>query len=212
MMDISVYITLNNKTDLNKVTAVLRNQHIDKPIYIIDLGDSFRINFDSDYEHFEIETEVKATFTDYEFVSDLGKGLKEIKMTIHRIQSPFSSDGWGRQFNSDAIESTIYLVRKSRTDDNISDEVNTTFKVLLGDIEKEYTVNAVPGINKSNNEKGFILVKPVTSEDDKAELIENTLFKTKSDAFWRGFNLMTIQIEQEFEDYKKSIKRKRKKK
>lgn len=212
MMDIAVYITLNNKTDLDKVTAILRKRHIDKPIYIIDLGDSFRINFESDYEHFEIETEVQATFTDYEFVSDLGKGRKEIKMTIHRIQSPFSSDGWGRQFNSDAIESTIYLVRKSRTDDKITDEVNTTFKVLLGDTEKEFTVNAVPGINKSNNEKGFILVKSVTGEDDKTELIENKLFKTKSDAFWRGFNLLTIQIEQEFEDFKKSNKRKRKKK
>lgn len=212
MLDISVNITLNNKSDLEKVTEILKRQNIDKPVYIIELSDSYSINFESDYEHFEIDTDLESSFNDYEFVSDLGKGQKQIRIRINRTQSPFSSDGWGRHFNSDPIETTKFFIRRSKKESQTNNDINTTFKVLFNDIEKEYTVNAVPGINKATDEKGYILVKNINDSGNDTELIEKKLFKTKSEAFWRGYQLMTSQIEQEFTDYQKSIKRKRKKK
>lgn len=205
----SVNIRLNNKSDLEKVTEILKCQQIDKPVYIIESSCSYSINFESDYEHFEIDTDLENSFNDYEFVSDLGKGQKQIRIQINRTQSPFSSDGWGRHFNSDPIETSKFFIRRSKNE-STNNDINTTFKVLFNDIEKEYTVNAVPGINKATDEKGYILVKNINESGNETELIEKNLFKTKSEAFWRGYQLMTSQIEQEFTDYKKSIKRKRK--
>lgn len=212
MLDISIDIRLNNKSDLVKVVDVLKHQYIDKPIYIVELSNSFQIIFDSEYEHFEIETEVANIYPGYEFVSDLDKGRREIKITIHRSKSPFSSDDWGRRFNSDSIETTTYLVRKSRIGNEKKEEPNQTFRVLFGEIEKEYTVNIVPGINKSTEEKGFIIVKDSNDEKEKVKLLINQLFYDKSEAFWRGFNLLTEQVERDFDEYSKSLKRKRKRK
>jgi hypothetical protein len=211
MLDISVQIQLNDKADLESLKTVLKRQGIEKPIYIIELANGFQIDYESEYHSTEIEYDLLPYFPDYEFAEYVGSG-QLIRMIISNTQSPMSTDNWGRPFNSDSIETTKYLVKKANEESTVPTNPNPTFKVMFGDIEKEYTVNIVPGVNRATNQEGFIVVKTKTEQTEKPDLLITKLFTDKTSAFWSGYHKLTVQIDDEFEEDKKTIKRKRKKK
>ncbi|HEY8690782.1 MAG TPA: hypothetical protein VIM07_16210 [Chitinophagaceae bacterium] len=201
MLDISFDIELNDKEDLNTLTSILKQLGLEKPIYIVELENAYLINFESEYQYDgEIENEMIKVYSDYEFTGEIGTGQRNIKMIIRSTQSPLSSDNWGRQLNSDTIEKVKYFIKKSEAHENTSP--NPVFKVLLDDFEKEYTVNIVPGINSATNEKGFLVVKEITSEIEKPDLLINELFADRSTAFWKGYYKLIPQVSFLFEIFK----------
>lgn len=211
MLDVSFDIELNDKEDLNALTFILKQLGLEKPIYIVELESAYLISFESEYQYNgEIENQMIKVFPDYEFTNEAGPMLLNIKMIIRSTQSPFSSDNWGRQLNSDTIEKVKYFIKKSEKVENTCP--NPVFKVLLDDFEKEYTVNIVPGINSATNEKGYLVVKEIESEIEKPDLLINELFADRSTAFWKGYHKLIPQVEIDFEEFKKTKKGKRKKK
>ncbi len=211
MLDISVNIELNEKEDFNALISILKQLGLEKPIYVVELKNAYSINFESEYQYDgEIENEMIKVYSDYEFTGEIGVGQQNIKMIIRSTQSPLSSDNLGRPLNSDTIENVKYFIKKSKAHENTSP--NPVFKVLLDDFEKEYTVNIVPGINSATNEKGYLVVKEITSEVEKPGLLINELFTDRSTAFWKGYYKLMPQVEIDFEEYKKNKKGKRKKK
>lgn len=209
MLHLSTNIIVYHKSDINIVTDLLKQNDITRPIYILEYEKNYEIQFDSEYE-FEIQYRLMEYFPDYEFTSDLGKGRKEIKITITTVQHPFSSDNWGRQFNSDSIEKTIYFVKKNKTE--TTNEPNLKFKVIFGDLEKEYKINIGNGINSKTDEKGFLVLGQPKENGEQSDIIVNELFKDKDSAFRRGFFIMTRDIDKEFDEYIEALRKNRRRK
>jgi len=213
MIENEITITLNRISDLGKIEEILKRLKIQSPVFIIELEESVRINFSSDYEYYELNRAIEVEFDDYELTTEVGNGRKEIRIQFSRYQSPLSTDGWGRQLE-DPLDETFYLIKKSNKK---SEKLNPRIKVLFEDIEQEFFINIVRGMRKDTEEKGFLVVESfdyLSSDESKEKPVYKRLYSTVRDAYWSGFQSLTGFVNEEFQEYlkaKKKLNRKSKK-
>ncbi|WP_026461317.1 hypothetical protein [Adhaeribacter aquaticus] len=216
MIYTNINIVLYKKEDTDSIVEILKSIGIQAPVFLFEFEEIIQIRFTNEYEHFEINSEIIKNLPDYEFTKEIGKGRKSIRIEISRIQSPFSRDGWGRPLE-ELINETIYLVKKTKIKSLDKSEVkfNPKIKVLFEEEEREYYINIVPGIDRKNDERGYLLLNCFTQTDpakSETDLLVNKLFESPSDAFSSGVVQLEQIVEREFEEYQSSRKRRRKKK
>lgn len=210
MLSISHSISIRSTKDFDKVVGILKRQGIEKPIFITNQAE-YSINFESDYEHYELVSEMKLTFPEYECFDYIGLGKNEIEIIVSRIQNAHSTDDWGRSLNTNNITTTLYFIKREQTATD-HDESSNTIRVLIDQTqEKHINVNIVNGKNKNTGERGFLVVKK-SGEGEEPEYLMNRLFKSESEAFWADYRDITRTIEEQYEKYQESQKRKRKNK
>lgn len=206
MSDIEITITLNRIKDLEYIEELLKSLMIQAPVFIIQLEDSVSIDFTTDYGYFELDTSIIDHFSDYEFVREAENGRKEIRMQIHRYESPLSIDGWGRPLEK-PLDETIYLVKRSS---NKTSKLNPKIKVLFEDVEHTYYINIVPGKIKDTGEKGYLVkdnYENLYETDSKDVPHFPRLYKKLSEAYWSGFDNLKSYANMEFDKYLKEKKK-----
>lgn len=210
MIETDITILVNRKSDIDKIKEEIIAQEIQSPIFIIEYENHFELIFSSGYEQWEFDSAILECFPDYEFTQNLEKGRKEIRLQISRYQSELSTDNWGRPIE-DPLRETKYLIKKSN---NKIERVNGNIKVLFGSDERDYYVNMVDGINKSTDEKGFLLQNEFKTicEIGEAEILKDRLYKTPQEALKYGYYKMQELVNEDFNEYienkKKEIRKK----
>ncbi|WP_118976518.1 hypothetical protein [Taibaiella koreensis] len=213
MIEYELTITLNRLGDIADVEAILKSQKIQSPIFVIRFEEDILIKFTAGYEHYELNREIEGRFKGYSFTADTGNGKKEVRIKIHRYQSPFSTNGWGRPIEN-PLDETVYLIKNYAPKER---RLNPEVKVLFEDTEKYYYINIIRGIYKETEEKGFLLRE---SFDDLSESQSKDLpflpklYGEVSEAYWKGYSRIEQHAKQQFEEYlkeKKKQSRKRKK-
>lgn len=211
MIETEIIIGLNRISDLDIIKMMLGKQKIQAPIFILEYEASASIKFTIDYDYYELNDLLSSCFDDYEFVSEVENGKKEIRLQIYRYQSPLSSDGWGRKIEN-ALNETLYLVKKNKSQITIPKfKVN----VLFEDSEKNYFINIAKGIKKGTEERGFLVLEGFEQLLDKSEVhpYVSILHKDLNNAFWDGYGRLNCFVEEEFEKYiKEKMKQIRKQK
>lgn len=208
MIETSIAISVNRKSDIEIIQQKIIEKSLQFPVYICEYGNSYQINFTSDYEEWELDTAILNCFPDYEYTTDLERGRKEIRIQISRYQSELCTDGWGRRLEN-PLDETKYLIKKSV---NKPENFNPKIKVLFEDKEQYYYVNIVDGINKATNEKGFLLLDDfkTDNEDGTAEILKDKLYKSSLEAFHSGYNKLSELVDGDFrlhlENKKKKIR------
>lgn len=213
MLLIDLSITLYDKEDISLLKEILIKEDIQNPVYLIENSEGFEITFEDEHEHYSLQNKIGQHFYDYEYVDNIGKNERAIKMSIKRTQSSFSSDGWGRRWNEDNICSMVYLVKKNEGDIH-NHWVNPNFLVLFGQDFREYEVKIAKGMNAETNERGYVLLKEKDNEGESGILI-NRLFPDEVSAFWEGYQILIPKIEKDHKEFKvlqKKQKRNRSKK
>lgn len=210
MLNITIQIAINRKDDLEAILPIIMRQKIKNPVYIIENSNSYTMQFETDYNYYEIDTEIVKVFEGYEFQEDLGNGRREIRLSIYRCQLPFSTTDWGRPLNTDSVETTTYLVKKSKKE--IIEDVNPSFKVLFGHEVKEYSLYIHEGYDEKKQEKVFFAFRDKNKLEEKADgFLVQKVFSSKDKAFWAGYHIMQEEINNDFNLYQKSLKVKNKK-
>lgn len=205
MIETEITITVNRKPDIDVIEQKIIERRIQFPVYIREYEFSYQILFTSDYEEFELDTIILNSFPGYEFTEDLERGRKEIRLQISRYQSELSTDGWGRPIES-PLNETKYLVKTSV---DKPERFNPKIKVLFEDKEQYYFINIVNGINKTTQEKGFLLIDnfKTKNEDDSAEILKDRLYKSPLEAFHSGYYKIAEIVESDFKLYLDNKKR-----
>jgi hypothetical protein len=212
MIEFEINITLNRPSDADRAEEMIKSLAIQAPVFILDFGESCQISFTSDYGYYEINTLVEREFDGYELVKYPGNGKKEIRLQIHRYQSPVSTDGWGRRIE-DPVDETLYLIKKAKPKPVT---YNPKVRVLFEDTAKEYYINIVPGLRKSDNQEGFLIIdsfENIHGLDNKDKQLIQKLYPNVGDAFRGGISLLIDFAKDKFSDYlnaKKKSKRKKK--
>jgi hypothetical protein len=209
MIETNLCLIVNRKEDIELIENILRNQKVQSPIFILEFEDSFKINFMSDYEQWEMDKAIINAFPNYEFKEDLGNGRKEIRIQLSRQHSPFSTDGWGRPIDYPMNE-TKYLIKKSKEEIT---KFSPQIKVLFEDLEKYYYVNIINGINKANNQKGYLVLEEFREYNKEKDVgfLKNSLFENPMNAFSDGLREIDRLAYLDFQDYLKAKKRNKKK-
>lgn len=200
MIETEITILVNRKSDIEVIKQEIIAAKIQFPIYLLEYENSYQLNLTSDYEEWELDTALLRCFPDYEFTSDLEKGRKEIRLQLSRHQSEFSTDGWGRQIEN-PLNETKYLIKKS---DHKPEKFSPEIKVLFGAEEQSYHINIIDGINRSTDEKGFLLLNEFRADNRKnkeVEVLKDKLYKTTAEAFHWGIYKMKELVDQDFEKY-----------
>jgi hypothetical protein len=197
--------------DLNHIRtirqAITANLN-DHPLFIFPMGKQVQLRFDSNENAYFIEEQITNAFPDYEFTEDLTDGSEEILLSITRVQSPSSSDNWGRSWNEDTLISEKHLVKKRERNSPAVPE--TKFYVFFGEEVREYQVHL--GVyDKGKPDESFVIVDGPFEEDNRPKPISDVI-KNKVDAIWEGIRLMEPKIEKEFTDYQELHKKKRSRK
>lgn len=205
MIETEIRISINRKTDIDTVRQNVIDSNIRFPVYIFEFENHFEIEFVSDYEEWELDDKILNSFSDYNFTKDLEKGRKEIRLQIHRYQSELSTDGWGRPIEN-PLNETKYLIKKS---ESVIEKINPQIKVLFEGVQQNYFINIINGINKSTDEKGFLLLNEFKTKDKNksAEIFKDRLYKTEAEAFRFGYYKMQDTVN---DDFKKHIQEKKK--
>ncbi len=206
MIETKITILINRKSDFDIVKQKIIESNLQFPVYIFELDSLYQIELSSDYEEWELDSKILSCFPDYEFTQDIEKGRKEIRIQMTRFQSELSMDGWGRPIEN-PLNETKYLIKKSTSNSN---KYNPIIQVLFGESEENYFVNIVNGINKSTNEKGFLLVNDfkTRNENRNAEILKDKLFKTFNEAFRFGYYKMQNIVNEDFRKHIQEEKRK----
>ena len=182
MIVTDIRFRLYNKKDIDVIKNIIIREQPSSPVFIYETNRFIDINFEADYEHWEINEKIEAEFSDYYFTDDPEDGNVEIRIQLSRQQPPYSTDGWGRPIQ-DPLDETKYLVKPTNNSTNENPKFNPTVKVLFGEEkEREYFVNVVPGISEPSNKKGYLILNEFTElvKNRDVELLENTLFETPS--------------------------------
>lgn len=205
MIETQISIIINRKKDLELIKSCFINNKIQFLIYISEYEEHFTANFTSDYEEWELETEILKHLPEYEFTESLDKGRKEIRLQISRYQSQFCTDGWGRPIEN-PLNETKYLIKKSK---NKLTRFNPRITVLFEDKEQSYFVNIINGVNKRTNEKGFLLLNEFRKkdDDDNSEILKDKLYKTPLEAFHYAHYKMEDLVNSDFDEYIKNKKK-----
>lgn len=206
MIETTITIVLNRKSDFEIVKEKIIESNFHFPVYIFESENSYKIEFVSDYEEWELDNKILLCFPDFEFTKDLEKGLKEIRIQLTRSQSEFSTDGWGRPIEN-PIKETKYLIKKS-TDP--TEKYYPNIKILFGENEQNYFINIVSGINKYNNEKGYLLLNDfkTRNKNKETEVLKDKLYKTLNEAFLFGYYKLQELVNQDFSIHIKNEKKK----
>lgn len=111
MIETTISITINRKSDIEVIQDKIIEQKFQFPIYIREYESHFQLDFTSDYEEWELDSEILDCFPDYEYTNDIGSGKKEIRIEILRYQSEYSVDIYGRR-NTSPLKEIKFLVKK----------------------------------------------------------------------------------------------------
>lgn len=198
MIETQLYISVNRKTDLEKIKEILMLNKIESPVYIAEYGQHFGINFRSQHEEWQIDTRICESFPGYELTTDLHRGKKEIRLEISRYQSELCTTKWGSPIDN-PLNETKYLIKKTvETPITFNPEV----QVLFGSIEKTYYINIISGIKESTDEKGFLLAKEFKNQADPktADFFPDRLYKTQLEAFHRGKDRLESIIDEDHKE------------
>lgn len=206
MINTEISITVNRKSDLESVKKTIIEKKLRLPVYILEYDSCYEINFISDHEEWELDAAILDCFPGYEYTKELGSGRREIRIQVSRHQSEFSTDGWGRPIE-DPLDETKYLVKKTV---NTPKKFNPIVKVLFDDNEQLYFVNIVHGVNKVNDERGFLLLDNFrnNNEDNSAGIIKDKLYKSTLEAFHSGYRKLNEVVDLDFSAYLDKEKRK----
>ena len=207
-MDLEITIELYDKSFTEQIIAIFKKYSFDKPVYFIEYTSSLYIKFNTDYEQWEIQKELGELFEDYSFYETISNNSEAI-LKIHRVQSPMSTDNWGRPWNSDIITKTVYLIKNVETKSEIAD---STFQVLFGNTTREYQVHLASGKDPHSGNPFYVVLKEPFATPDKAERLIQKNFANLNQAFWEGLDAISSTIEQDFEAYEKELKSQRRKK
>lgn len=209
MIETKICLTLERKSDIQLIEKILKNEIIDAPIFILELEDTIEVRFKGHYEYRELDNEIMEYFPEYEFISDYEANEEEIRMQIFRYQDRSFIDDWNKSL--DALDETIYLVKKtSRKITPKSELFNPKVRVLFEDIEKNYFINIVKGVDSSKTKHGFIVIDSFEEGDIERDILINEPFDNRIDAFWAGYDKLDTIVEKDFEKYKQKAKRKKK--
>lgn len=205
MIETEISITVNRRSDIDLIEQKIIENKMQFPVYIREYEFSYQINFTSDYEEWELDTAILDCFPEYEYTTDLERGRKEIRIQIYRYQSEFSTDGWGRRIEN-PLDETKYLIKKSVKN---AEKFNPKIKVLFENKDQNYYVNIVNGINKANDEQGFLLLDDfkTKNEDNSAEILKDKLYKSHLEAFHSGYNKMFELVDADFALYLENKKK-----
>lgn len=205
MIETEIKIIVNRKSDIDTVKQNIINSNIRFPTYIFEFDNHYEIKLVSDYEEWELDDKILNSFSDYQFTTDLEKGREEIRLQICRYQSELSTDDWGRPIERPLNEKK-FLIKKSEP---AVEKFNPHVKVLFDGVQQNYFINIVNGINKSTDEKGFLLLNEFKMNDGKenVEIFKDRLYKTENEAFRFGYYKMQETVN---EDFKKYIQEKKK--
>ncbi|TGN26461.1 hypothetical protein [Empedobacter tilapiae] len=204
MIETSITLLINRKTDFDLIKNIIINSRIDVPIYMVEYEFHIQINFTSDNEQWELETEIVKALPDYEFSFGPDKGRKEARIQLSRYQSSLCTDGWGRRIE-DPLDETKYLVKKSKTK---SERFNPKMKILFDNVEQTYYINIVEGINEKTNEEGYILLNEFKNHITKGDILIHKLYKSRHDAFLIGQQQMQKTVNVDYENFKAEKKKK----
>ena len=209
MTETQVSIIINRKSDLELIKSCYIKSKIRFPVYICEYEENYTTNFTSDYEEWELDTEILKCLSEYEFTENLEKGRKEIRLQISRYQSELCTDGWGRPIEN-PLNETKYLIKKSK---NKLARFNPRITVLFEGKEQIYFINFVNGINKNTKEKGFLLLNEfrTKNENNESEILKDRLYKTPLEAFHSAQYIMEDTVNRDFEEYLKNKKKEIKK-
>jgi len=205
MIETQISILVNRKSDAELIKKSIIKCKIQFPIYLFEYDEYLEVNFTSDYEEWELNTEILKCFPEYEFTENLNKGRKEIRLQLSRYQSEFCTDGWGRPIEN-PLNETKYLIKKSKSK---LKKFNPNVTVLFDDKEQNYYVNIVDGINKQNDETGFLLLNEFRKKDvnNEFKILKDRLYKTPIEAFRFGHLKMENIVKDDFELYLKNKKK-----
>ena len=217
MIENDITILINRKSDLETIKQKIIDSNFQFPIYVFEYENHFKINFNSDYEEWELDTKILNCFPDYEFTTDLEKGRKEIRLELSRYQSEFSTDGWGRPLEN-PLNETKFLIKKTnnKKSNNKQEKFNNKVTVWFEGNEQYYYINIVNGINKSSEEKGFLLLNNFKTANDikNTDILKDRLYKSPLEAFQYGLYKLQDFVNQDFRQYietkKKEIKEEQK--
>lgn len=211
MLDVYINIDLYDKKDVSILLDVLRNQGIEVPVYIIEFPTSYFIKFNSDHHCYDIEVDLLKRFEEFEFTEQIVQN-QEFKIQINRIQTPFSSDNWGRGLNTNAVETTKYLVKSTNEKKSVANQPFLSLQVLFEEELKEYKIDMLKGIKKDSNEEVFAIPIQKENETDDWKYVENKLFTDYNTAFWFGLDYIKPKIENDFSQYIKAKRKRNRKK
>jgi hypothetical protein len=199
MLKTEIRILINKKSDLDQITQKMINQKIKTPIYILEYEYHYQIDFVSDYEEWELDSEILKCYPEYEFTTDLKRNRKKIRLQLSRYQSELSTDDWGRQIEN-PLNETKYLIKKSI---DKPEKFNSQIKVLFEENEQFYYINIVNGINKTSGEEGFLLLNNFKQRKagDGADILRDKLYKSPVEAFQYGYFRLQEFVNQDFKNY-----------
>jgi len=199
MNEVDIEILINRKPDIKLIEQAIISNKIQIPVFIIEYESHYRIEFTSYYEEWELDSSILKCFPDYEFIDNLEKGRKEIRLQISRCQSPFSTDNWGRPIE-DPVNEIKYLIKKSTSK---PERFNPKVKVLFEDENKYYFVNIIDGINKTSGEKGYLLINDFKTKytGGETEVLKDRLYKSLEEAFSFGCKKVKGQSDSDFKEY-----------
>ena len=143
------------KEDLKKVHEIIKSYDFDFPVFFIDLDSTIKIQFTSDYEEYELFTDIKNSFKGHELKEKLGPGKNTIRLTMHRYQSPYSIDGWGRPIEN-PLDETFFLVKMSASSDQ-KPQPNPEIIVSYKQEIQAYFINLI--MAEEDGIKGFRLLE-----------------------------------------------------
>lgn len=212
MIDLEINIELYDKSYTDSIIQIFKKYSFDKPIYFIEYSNNMLIQFNTNYHQWELQKDIELLFENYEFVETTKAQQSNIILKIQRVQSPLSTTNWGQPINTDFIKNTVYLVKKG--DDIAFDIPKTKFQVLFGDTLKEYKVHlAVSTEHDTGKSLYFLLKEPFVTPEQSTPLIQRG-FNNVFEAFWAGVDIISPNIEQDFETFQKeqkTLKRKQRK-
>lgn len=210
MLDITITIDLYEKAQLNELIEIIKKCSMEAPVYIVEMPDSFQIEFESTYHHWELQDYIEQLFDGYYFTEDIGKNYNDMVLKIHRTQSPFSTGKWGERFNEAPVNTTHFLIRNTPKKKDIIP--NTVFRVLFGNDMNEYNVYIASGVYKSTNETFYAVLKEAFTNPEDAQRLSDKNFSTPIQAFWEGYRLMHSVVDEDYQHYLKKQKSNRRKK
>ncbi|TSJ44818.1 hypothetical protein [Fluviicola chungangensis] len=198
MIRTEIEIIVNRKNDIDLIKKNIVDSKIQFPVYFMEYEFHYQIRLESDCEEWDLDTIILESFSEYEFITDLEKGRKEIRLQISRYQSELSTDGWGRPIEN-PLNETKYLIKKSTSK---PERFSPRVKVLFHAEERNYYINVVGGIRKQTGELGFLLLSDFKSENDSFEnAIKDRFYRSPIDAFKFGYYKMQDIVNQDFEKF-----------
>lgn len=201
MIETSISITLNRKSDIALVKRAIKNCNIVFPVFILEFENSYIVKLTSDYEYYEIDKAITSELTEYEFQEELVGEKINIRMKIERYQSPHSTDGWGR-YIEDPLNQTLYLIDKNQTSEQI---YIPKISVVQNNTEEDYFINITEG--RKGEETGYVILNSFQNIETMVEEIDTIMvkqvFKDEMDAYWKTFQIIEQTALEKFEQSKK---------